>query len=313
MIKHLGVGFVRPSKKDIKAVSVFSYPVMASNIAAQGALNLAVLVIGAVAITSVVGNYGAAYKLARLVDLTITAATFILLGAFSSALSKKRLAGRIGSIYNNSIYYTAIFLFPVVAYGIANAKPLIRLLFSASYTSAPLFFSVMIAGMAVGIIGTYAGTLMISSGDTKKFMKYQLGAIAVQLALLLLLAPLFKAAGALIALFVITPVVLDMIYIRALKRRFHFSHSFAPLIRVASAAIVTGIVMAAIAIALHQRLLSLAPNIVVLVLVFPPLLAAFKGISPRNLEFIRDTGRRLRQLHYITDWLAGYTYRFIKD
>ena len=310
--KYVGAKPAAPTREDIRKVSEFSYPVMASNIAAQGALNLAVLVIGVVAVASVVGNYGAAYRLARLVDLTITAVTFILLGAFSRAFSREKLAERLGAIYNNSIYYTAIFLFPLVAYGIANARPLTRLLFSASYTTAPVFFSVMIGGMAAGIIGVYAGTLMISSGRTKKFMKYQLGAIAIQVALLLVLAPLFKATGALIALFVITPVALDIIYVRALKHQFSFGHSFGPLARVTAASIIAGIAMYAISFAMHQRLLSLVPNAIVLVLLFPPLLAVFKGVSAKNLEFINNTGRRLRQLHYVTGWFVGYTSRFVK-
>lgn len=309
--KHVGARLARPSRDDVKSVSRFSAPVMASVIAMQGALNLAVLVIGVVAVASVVGNYGAAYKLARLVDLTITASTFILLGAFSRALSRKKLAESIGTIYNNSIYYTTIFLFPIVAYGIANASPLIRLLFSASYTSAPLFFSVMIGGMAAGIIGVYAGTLIVSSGNTKMFMKYQLAAIAVQIALLFLLAPFFKAIGALVALFIIAPIVLDVIYIRALELQFHFRHRFGPLARVAAASIIAGIVMYAIALVMHQRLLSLVPNIVVVIMLFPPLLAMFKGVSAKNLEFIRSTGRRLGRMHYVIDWLADYTGRFV--
>ncbi len=310
--KAIGIGVAKPDRKDVRSISTFSAPIMASNIAQQGALNLAVLVIGVVAISSVVGNYGAAYKLARLVDITITATTFILVGTFSRAFSRAKLAKRISSIYNNSIYYTAIFLFPIVAFGIASAMPLSRLLFSANYTTTPFFFAVMIGGMAAGIIGTYAGTLMIGSGNTKKFMGYQLGAIAIQIALLLLLAPFFKAVGALIALFVITPIVLDVIYIRALKHQFRVTHSFGPLARVTLASVITGLAMAAVALLMHERILSLLANILVLVVVFPPLLAISRGVSRKNLEFIRSTGRRLRQLHYITDWLAGYTYKFVR-
>ena len=312
MVKYTGARLARPSKDEVKSVSRFSAPVMASVIAMQGALNLAVLVIGVVAVSSVVGNYGAAYKLARLVDLTITASTFILLGAFSRALSGKRLAESIGSIYNNSIYYTTLFLFPLVAYGIANASPLIRLLFSSSYTSAPLFFAVMIGGMAAGMIGVYAGTLMVSSGKTRTFMKYQLAAIAVQIALLFLLAPFFKAIGALVALFVIAPIVLDIIYIRALELQFQVKHRFGPIARVAAASVIVGVVMFMISTVMHQRLLSLAPNIAVVIILFPPLLAMFRGVSAKNLEFIRSTGERLGRMHYIMDWLADYTARFVR-
>ncbi|HUC39145.1 MAG TPA: oligosaccharide flippase family protein [Candidatus Acidoferrum sp.] len=310
MLKQIGFGIASPDKKDIKSIGSFSAPIMASYVAMQGALNLAVLVLGVVAIASVVGNYGAAYKLARFVDLTITATTFILIGTFSSALSRKKTAEKIGTIYNKSIYYTTIFLLPIVAYGVACATPLIKLLFSSSYATAPLYFSVMIVGMALGIIGSYAGTLIIGSGDTKKFMKYQLGATAMQIILLVLLAPLFKVAGVLIALFVITPIVLDILYMKALEKQFKFKHKFGEIIRVALASAIVGIVMFGIAMLMHQRILSLVVDGIVALLLFPPLLVYIKGVSKENLEFIRKTGARLSQLHYIVDAIVRYAYLF---
>ncbi len=313
MFRTIGLGISKPKRKDIREVGTFSAPIVASYMATQSALNLAVLLLGVVAITSVVGNYGAAYKLARFVDLTITATTFILLGIFSSALSKKSIAKRIGSIYNKSIYYTALFLFPLVAYGMASATPLIRLLFSSSYSSAPLYFAIMIAGMTVGLIGSYAGTLIISSGNTKKFMKYQLAATAIQIILLFALAPFYKAIGALVALFVITPIVLDIMYIKALEGQFKFKHDFAPLIRIALVSAIIGVIMLGTTVALHQREITLIANGVIAIFLFPPLLALVNGVKRSNLDFIKRAGTRLRQFHYITDMLANYAMRFVRE
>ncbi len=313
MFKAVGFGIPKPKGEDIRDVGAFSAPIVASHMATQSALNLAVLLLGVVAITSIVGNYGAAYKLARFVDLTITATTFILLGIFSGALSRKSIAGRIGSIYNKSIYYTALFLFPLVAYGMASATPLIRLLFSSSYSSAALYFVIMIAGMAVGLIGLYAGTLIISSGDTKKFMKYQLAATAIQIILLFMLTPYFKAMGALVALFVITPIILDVMYIKALEGQFKFKHEFAPLARIALVSAVIGIVMFGTTTVLHQRELALVANGILAIVLFPPLLALVNGVKRSNLDFIKKAGVRLRYFHYITDALAGYTMHFVRE
>lgn len=313
MLIALNFNVAKPHKEDIRSLSSFSTPIVVYNVASQGSLNLAVLVLGAFAISSVVGNYGAAYKLARFVELSITAITFILVGTFSRTLSKKETAEGIGTVYNNSLYYTAIMLFPIVAYGMANAVPLTRLLFSSAYATAPFYFAIMIFGLTVEFIGMYAGTLMIGSGDTKKFMEYQLIAIAVQVALVLVLTPLYKAIGVLVALFVITPIVLDIIYIKALKSQFRITHPFNKLARITAAALIVGALFFGVTTIMNHRLLSLAANAVLLVVVFPPVLAVLGGISRKNLEFIETAAMRLKQAHAIVRVFTRYTSRFVKE
>ena len=95
----------------------------------------------------------------------------------------------MSSIYNNSIYYAALILAPVIAYLSATSIPLIRLLFSKAYPIAPMYFSFIAIGTAIGLLGSYAGTLIIGYGDTRKFMKYQIIGVVVELALLLALTP----------------------------------------------------------------------------------------------------------------------------
>lgn len=310
--RELGVRLSRANKSDVKHIRSFSLPIVVNNIAAQGSMNLAILVLGAVAISSAVGSYGAAYKLARFIELSITAITFILLGAYSKTLSKEDTSRRISSIYNGSVYYTCLFLLPIVAYGIVEAVPITHLLFSSSYTSAPLLFSVMIAGMAAEIIGLYAGTLMIGSGNTVKFMKYQLINIGAQVALVFLLVPIYKAAGAVVALFIISPILLDIIYIHALKMQFGIKHRFRPLVAILAASVAGGIVLYIAEFALHGGRFSIVYNAVIGIFVFPVFIGIFGAANRKNLEFIKNAGARLKSFHYITDALVDYSSHFVK-
>jgi O-antigen/teichoic acid export membrane protein len=311
--RELGLKLHPADKSDIKRIRSFSLPIVVNNIAMQGSMNLAILVLGAVAISSAVGSYGAAYKLARFIELSITAITFILLGAYSMTLSKESTSQKINSIYNGSIYYTCLFLLPVVAYGIVEAAPLTNLLFSSRYVTAPLLFSVMIAGMAVQIIGIYAGTLMIGSGNTLKFMKYQLITIAMQIGLVFVLTPIYKVAGAVVALFVVSPILLDIIYIHALKKQFGIRHRFRPLAAILAASVSGGIVLYIATFASHTGLLSIVYNGIIGLLIFPAFLGIFGAAKRSNLEFIRSAGMRLKHFHFITDALVSYTSYFVRE
>ncbi len=311
--RKVGIAFVRPTRAIMKRLTQFSAPVVASYIAQVGAQNFSILLLGVFALSSVVGNFGAAYKLARFVELLITSITFILVGTFSAALAKKETAEKIGSIYNNSVLYSALFLFPLIAYSVSVAVPMTNILFTAQYSSAPFYFSVIVVGMGVGIIGSFAGTLIIGKGDTKRFMKYQIGAVIVQLLLLFVLTPIYQALGVLIAIYMITPIFLDVIYIRALEEQFKFKHVFGQLARVAAISIITGVVLYCVAYAMHQSKWSLLVNGIILLLLFPALAGLTKAVKKTNLEFIKHAGARLKQLKFLVDYIVGYTLMFARE
>lgn len=306
-----GYGAAMPTKPDARRLTSFSMPVVASHVAMNGATNFAVLFLGIFVAAAVVGNYGAAYKLARFVELAITDIALILLPAFSKALTKQSTAKKIGAIYNNSLYYTALLLFPMLAYAISVSNPLIRLLFP-SYGLAPLYFAVMIAGMALGLIGTYAGTLILGFGNSRRFMLYQVSAVAIQLILLVVFTPWLKGAGVILSLFVITPIVLDIIYIRALQSQFSLSHSYRKLVMVSLASIALLIVLYGISLALGQSKVALVVNLVVALLLYPALVALFRGATMKNIEFITKIGRRLSFLGPPLDAFMKYSGLFIK-
>ena len=156
-------------------------PIAVSNIAAFGATNFAVLILGVYASAVVVGNYSAAFRLGSIFTIVLSSLTFILLASFSKAFSNRNMSKRIEHIYNSSLRYSLVFILPLLAYVMAASAPLTHLLFSHLYTLAPFYLSVIAFGITLGIIGSFAGTLIISYGDTKKFMYYQIAIIAVEL------------------------------------------------------------------------------------------------------------------------------------
>lgn len=310
IVRRIGFKVIMPKRKPIKELTTFSVPVVTSQIATQGAQNLGVLILGVFAASAIVGNYGAAFKFARVIELGITAITFVLLPAFSTALMKKSTAEGIGKLYNKSLHYTSLIMFPAVAYLIAVSAPLVRLLFSASYTTAPLYFAVIATGMALGLVGTYAGTLIVGHGDTKKFMKYQVFAVVIQIALLLVLTPTYQAIGVLVALFAVTPIVLDIVYIKALEGQFKVKHELKSIFSTALASIVLGFILYYASTLLSFGYLTIIVDIVLAILIYPPAVGLLHGVTKSDIKFMRDTAERLKPVRWLVHPIISYSAMF---
>jgi hypothetical protein len=64
---------------------------------------------------------------------------------------------------------------------------------------------------------------------------------------------------------------------------------------------------------LHQSRVSLLTNLLLLVLLYPPLLALLGGIKKKNLEFIRRVSYRVRGVDWLVSMLVAYTEKFVKN
>ncbi len=301
------------SRKVIREILRFSLPVFASDISTMGLTNFAVLFLGAVASEGIVGNYGVAFKLGTAFQVVTVSSTFIMLSAFSRALDRARLSKRIQNIYANSVYYSFLFVLPALAYLVASARPFTYMLFSSSYSLAPAYFVVIALGVTLGIFSAYSGNLMLAYGYARRFMRYQLVAIGVSFALLLLLTPLIGVAGILLSLFVVSPVLLALLYGISLARDFGLTLQYRKILAVAMAALITTLVSIALMRSLgygeHTALLA---NFLIVLLAYPALSAALGGITARNVLFLRKFAGRLGPASALLLAVLAYTSKFVR-
>lgn len=309
--KHVKGRFVAPNRKLIGHMLDFSAPVLASNIALFAPPNIAILLLGVYESAIVVGNYNAAYRFGSFVSVILVSISFVLLPAFSKAFSDKNIASKIGRIYNSSVHYTLMLLLPVLIYVVSVAHPLLYLLFTSKYNLAPFYFAVIALGSAIGIISIYASNLQIGYGDTRRFMYYQLLAVAIQIALLFALTPLLGVNGVLLALFVISQILIDIIYVYALYRQFSFKHEFKPLLGLIIPAALLLILLYVMTGYLHNSKWSLITNLAAVVILFPPLAALFGGVEAKNIEFLRDIAKSLK-VSFIAKYILDYAQFFIR-
>ncbi len=312
LVKKINYKITAPIKKTVNELLHFSVPVAVSTVASVGATNFAVLILGVYATASTVGNYSAAFRLGSIFTIVLTSLTFILLASFSKAFSDRNMSKRIEHIYNSSLRYSLVFILPLLAYVMAASAPLTHLLFSHLYTLAPFYLSVIAFGITLGIIGSFAGILIISYGDTKKYMYYQIAIIAVELVLLMVLTPLLGVTGTLLAAFVIAPLLSDALFMLALEKQFSIGIDIDMMIRTIIPSLLLWLLATMISAALGQRILVIAIDAVLILLLYPPLMVLFKAIDRKSVAFIRAVAGTLGFAGVLMDYILKYAEFFIR-
>jgi O-antigen/teichoic acid export membrane protein len=302
------------SRKVIGQMLDFSMPVFVSQISSMGFTNFAVLLLGVFVASSIVGNYGAALKLGVAFQVITASTSFIMLFSFSKVLqAKTRLSRHIKSIYASTVYYSFLFVLPMLAYLVSSARPFSYLFFSSAYTLTPAYFTVIAIGVTIDALEVYAGNLMLAYGRPRVYMRYQLAAIAICLVLMLALTPYLGVAGVLFPLFVVSPVLLGVVYCITLSRDFELTLHYRKLSALAIAALAT----AALAILLHLVLnygghVELVVNLLLVLLVYPPLAVLFRGIEENNIGFLRKFAQRLGPVSPLLRAVLSYTAFFVR-
>ncbi|MGC8670148.1 MAG: oligosaccharide flippase family protein [Candidatus Micrarchaeia archaeon] len=310
ILKNIGFELVKPRLNIMKKLGKFSTPLVISNLSVNGSKSFAVLVLGVFASSFIVGEYNAAFRLGNFAEVIINSLAFMLLPEFSKALVHEKFSQKLSSIFNNSLYYTLLIMLPIIVYLISVAKPLILLFFSSEYYIAPTYFIVIIIGITLGIIGAYGSNIIIGFGDTKRTTKYQLTVILVELFLIVVLTPYLKAYGILIGMFIVGPLMLDIIYMLALKKSFKISLKYKQLSALVLSALILTVILFIPTFILHGKKLILINAILALVF-YPIIVGLLHVVRKSNLEFISAVGQRIRISRILGPFIR-YTSFFVK-
>lgn len=311
LIKYVKYSFTIPSIKVLTELFGFSTPIFASNAFSNGTNNLGVVLLGIFVSSILVGNYGAAFKLASFGEVIIIAGTGVLLPVYSHMISNKKLSSKTELMYNSSIYYSLLFLLPLLVYLISVSKPFIYIFLGAGYTFAPLYFPIIAIGIITGIIYRYGSQLVIGHGKIKIYTIYIISISAIIIVLLLILTPLLKVYGVLLSLFIIGPVLFDLAFLKFMSKELNIKFYTRKPLRMLIAAIIVGLVLIYVAVSLHQDKVSVLVNIVITLLLYPPILALLKGIDSEDMKFISKVSDKL-QINFIMKYFLNYVNFFIK-
>ncbi len=306
LIKNIELRLILPSRKIISEIFGFSFPVMITNVSVLGITNFAIMFLALYVNPFKIGNYTAAFRLARIIEVLLISSTFILLPTFSEIFNSKKLRSKINVIYNNSLYYILIVLIPLILFLISSSLPLSNILFSKQYSLTSFYFQIMVIGFGILIVTNFSTTILISYGNTKKLMKYQLLVISIELVMLLISIPLFKIIGALAVLFIITPILSDIIFLKVLSNEFSIK-LYHKILKLIIPTLILFVILYFSSFLLHYSKITIITNLILIIILYPLSLIFFDLINQKNIDFIRKIVNNLSFIKYFTEPLLRYT------
>ncbi len=304
---------VAPSAKAIRKIFSFSLPIAASGALGGAAGNLSVIVLGAYATTVVLGNVGIASRVSGLIDIISGSISVSLLSMYSTTLASKNISKKINKFYNYTIYYSFILLTPILLFIATLAKPFSYVAFSGIYSIAPIYITIMCMGTIVSIIGGYASTLLISANKVKEVLKYNAAIALAEIVLLFVFVPLFKGMGFVALIYGIVPVATSILFARASAKLFKLNFNFTKLYRILSANAVAMLIFLPLIVLWGANYIPLLITAVLgILLIYPALLALFKGIDRHDIEAMRTMTAKIPIVSTVLGQLLGYSSRFVR-
>ena len=202
---------------------------------------------------------------------------------------------------------------PMIFFVAIFAKQFSYTAFSSVYSLSPLYISVTSIGLLIGIAGSYASTLLVSAGKVKKVLYYN-GIIAiVEFILMLLLVPIFKGIGLVVLLFIVNPLLIDVLFIRKSIQVFKAKINWKRILRVVIANLIVGSLMYGVLyyVNVSYAIILLLAAIGFIVL-YPPLLGIVGGVTISDINLIRKVSLNIPLIGRIISKLLDYVQVFAR-
>ncbi len=313
LIFRNGLKFTMPKLTGLKRLFSFSMPIAISNILGSAVNNVALLLLGIFATTFVLGNFGIASRANYLFDIVLGSIGISLLPTFTASMGNKKTRPRTGEFYSYSVYLAFLLVAPMIFFVAIFAKQFSYTAFSSVYSLSPLYISITSIGLLIGIAGSYASTLLISAGKVKKVLYYNSVIAIVEFILMLLLVPLFKGIGLIVLLFIVNPLLVDVLFIRKSIQVFKAKIDWKRILHVVAANLIVGFIMYA---SLYYLNVSYAVVLLLAALgfiaLYPPFLGIVGGVTISDINLIRKVSSNIPLIGGIINKLLDYVQVFAK-
>jgi O-antigen/teichoic acid export membrane protein len=306
--KFIGKGPSWPTAEHLKGAFRFSLPVAVNNFLGNAAASFGTLFLGLFVSAYSVGNYGIANRASGMFALLYSTMAVTLLPTLTLAHNRSggKLADRkFASIYNKVFVYSMVATVPLIAFFGVFSVPVVYLLFSQSFSTAPLYLTIMALGVIINLAGTYITSLFVAKGKTRQLIVYSLISALAQVVAVGLLVPSFGALGAVIAIFVIGGIADSFLFLRGSRNILGVRTDYRKL----GGAFMSNIALSAlfaIGLLLPGFAVQLLYGVVIMLLAYPPLLVLFGVIEKEDIETIGRSIERLPYLRIFFDPLLRY-------
>jgi O-antigen/teichoic acid export membrane protein len=270
----------------VKRMLFFSTPLAVRDALMMMMNSFAVLLLGAFSVPSIVGAFGVADALGSMVTSAISFTGSTLVQMFSTASAHRKTEGSVGKLYNYSIYFGILLTAPIAVFFIALPHAIVNSVFP-TYTNTEVYLPILTVSIMLGLIGTYAVFLVISSGKTRKVLKYYLIVALAQFLSLLVLVPLTKAYGTITGLYFVGSIVNTTLYVRYVKKTMHIKLKLDKVYRILVASVILLLVLLPVNLVPFRETVQLVIGAVITLLLYPVLLIATKSVTDSEWTIIR--------------------------
>lgn len=303
-----------PKLNEIKSAFKFSVPIAAYNFLNNGVTNFGTLFLGFFASAYILGNYGIASRASTILNLFYTTTAVTLLPTLTIAISrggKKMNAQKIGIVYNKVLVYSLIASLPIIAYIGVFSAPLVYLLISHSFGSAPLYLSLMAFGTMIGLAGIYAMNLFVARGKTSKLLTYGVFCFFAQLITLFVFVPTIGAVGAIVSLFFIDSISCSYFFLRGTRIVLGIKTNYNKLLR-AFASNLLLILAFALGLLSTSFAVQLVYGVVALFITYPFFLVLLRVIEKEDVGIMHEASEKLPSLRFLFTPVLSYFQTLIR-
>ncbi|MGC8662646.1 MAG: oligosaccharide flippase family protein [Candidatus Micrarchaeia archaeon] len=303
-----GFRLVKININNIKKTLSFSFPMAANNLVSNLVNNFAVLLLGLFATSVLLGNYGAATKGLSMLQTFYSTMFVVLLPTFSAIAVKN---SKIQNLFNKTIIYSLILIFPIVLYVGIFAKPLVYILVTNKYNLAPFYLFLISIGVIIGLPSLYISSFMVSKGRVIKVLKYNSISAAIEFLSLVMLVPYLKVVGVIISLFFIGSTSNDILFISGIYKNFNIRFDLKRLLKLIAASILFATLIS-VSLFFKSYWLEVILGFALSIVLYP-ILIAILGVVDR--QFIKDILRFTKGIPFvekIASYIVSYMNYFIR-
>lgn len=272
---------VRP--RGWRRLAAGSMPFATQNIFGMILNRVDTVILALIATQAAVGRYGAAYRLFESSMLI----SYALIGAFSAmyAYLGPNTDPPLRPLFERSIKLAAVLLTPLSVAFVVLGGPICRLVYGPDFGSAALPLGILGPGVVMLGMEMLATSLMLSREDPRRMIRLTALVAGINVALNVILIPLFGDAGAAAAM--LATEALYLVLVMRLAKRSAGGFRWA---QTTAGALAGGAAMALVALALHASLwLGLAASLVAYVAVAG---SVERVVSPGDVRFVVGLVRR---------------------
>jgi O-antigen/teichoic acid export membrane protein len=302
--------FVLPSIAWLKELFKFTIPIAISNIFYSLSGNLSTVLLGVFTTAVILGNFGIAFKINYIYDILLGSISLSLISTFTLIYNSKKVKSRLGEIYSYSVFLAMLFATPIAIFIILFSHSLIYLLFGNTYQLAPLYIQIISLGIMIGILPSFASTLLISIKKVKDMMKNNIKIAIIEIIIMPFAIYEFSGLGLVVLLFFIAPIISSLLFITTLKKYVKLKIEINKILKLIIASIISVAIAYLLASNINYSSLQIIIGIILVIFIYPITLNILNALDESDINNLNRLSENVVIVNSMLKFIINYYEKF---